>query len=76
MQEFYQYKVIPETGTIIGMDRKKMDILKGYKRTGEALKTSTITQRHADMLNAQTPNSGFYWFKKGEEEFKDASLFF
>lgn len=74
----YKYRVEPVTGTIVGLDKKRQEILKGYRKIGAELQQTSITERHAERLNAQTPNSGFYFFTKEELllEFIDAEKFF
>lgn len=73
LRKFYKYRVEPVVKDVRILDAKsgkyqRTSVLDGYKRKGDCLQETYITQRHADRLNAQTPNSDHYFFD--EEELK------
>lgn len=73
LTEYFKYAVKPVVGTMKVLDPKSgrmqsTEYIRGYARKGECLQRPLITDRHAKRLNAQTPNSEFYFFTKEELE--------
>jgi hypothetical protein len=74
--QFTQYKVRPLFDSVVIPGEGRKEFLKGYEATGEPIRTSEMEQRHADILNAQTPNSMTYYYKPGQDKFVDAKEIF
>jgi hypothetical protein len=75
LKHYYKHKVKQVYETIVLRGRKE-DILKGFKKEGVCLQVTQIEEKHADILNQQVPNTMYYYFAEGEDDFLPAENFF
>lgn len=66
--KFTEYRMKPVTEKVIFKGAKE-DVITGFKRFGDPVRSTMIEQRHADLLNAHVRQSSQWLFKEGDEEF-------
>lgn len=76
MIRFDIFKVKTITKKMFIPGRGTVPVISGYKKVGEKIKSTNCEQRHANIMNQQTPNSFLYYFKEGEDDFIPAEVFF